>query len=73
MEEEDAGLLNVTSVLPRSVNFLESLRNSTNSMISFFASSHPATSAKVVVTNSCKIRSSEGYEGDKIQGHREEN
>ena len=35
---------------PRSVNRFASFRNSTNSMISFLASSQPATSAKVVVT-----------------------
>lgn len=40
---------------PKSVNFFESFKNCTNSMISFFASSHPATSLKVVVTLSYAI------------------
>ena len=41
---------------PRSVNRFASFKNSTNSMISFFASSQPATSAKVVVTFSYKMQ-----------------
>mmetsp|Transcript_2330 Transcript_2330/g.4947 ORF Transcript_2330/g.4947 Transcript_2330/m.4947 type:complete len:350 (-) Transcript_2330:452-1501(-) len=41
---------------PKSVNFLGSLRNCTNSMISLLASSQPATSLKVVVQVSLLTR-----------------
>mmetsp|Transcript_27320 Transcript_27320/g.79639 ORF Transcript_27320/g.79639 Transcript_27320/m.79639 type:complete len:387 (-) Transcript_27320:542-1702(-) len=41
---------------PSSVNRRESLRNSTNSMISFLASLHPATSLKVTFTSSGRTR-----------------